>query len=458
MENLSSSTKPALMELARQHNIRGRSTMNKAQLIAALTPLLPRRASTPPSSSSSTSSGTRRNRARHTLIIEFWPKIFGGPRPQDPRDHMPFLLTWFRTAVEFYLRELNEDIGAPIDPNDPHGRRDCRLEGIYGSTRTGNMYVKLSYTGPVIPRERLINDEDTTPLDEMLDPDEDGNDPLVIPRPVRQGRRSSNDSSSESGSASVEHYLIRGNEHVEIVDRLPTNLMQGGMDINMTDMGNALNPIPDKQIALAIKIENAAKEKRGISKGLLAKAHELRTRVLNIVSFTQLENTINLLIGKKKLPEIKESSSSQKKLGKRGRKSSNSEDSAGYDKHNRTRSYIKLDGGSGTMDMSAMDAALAIPPEQLKLADIIDKNIYLAHPEKHRSELETLASNLRMAAISSASLLEKKNRVKELLGNYGSQSENESMTDVSTSTSSQKKKRLARKRPAQGRASASSSS
>ena len=457
MENLSSSTKPALMELARQHNIRGRSTMNKAQLIAALTPLLPRRATTPPSSSSSsTSSATRRNRSRHTLIIEFWPKIFGGPRPQDPRNHMQFLLTWFRRAVQLYLLELNEDIGTPIDPNDPHGRRDCILEGIYGSTRTGNMYVKLSYTGPVIPRERLINDEHS-PLDEMLDPDEDGNYPLVIPRPVR-GQRVSTSSSGDSNSGSVEHYLIRGNEHVEIVNSLPTGLMQGGMDINMSDVTNALNPIPDKQIALATKIENAAKERRGISKALIKKATELRSRVMNHVEFTQLENYIHMIIGKPKLPEIKESSSSQKKLGKRGRKSSNSEDSAGYDKHNRTRSYIKLDGGSGTMDMSAMDAALAIPLEQLKLADIIDKNIFLAHPGPPRTELKLHAANLRMAAMSSASLLQIKNRVKELLGKYGSQSESESISDVSASSSSQKKKRLARKRPAQGRASASSSS
>jgi len=343
MSNLASSTVVQLKELARQHNIPGRSAMKKADLIAALERVMPRRATTPPSSSSSTSSGTRRNRARHTLIIEFWPSIFGGPRPQDPRNHMQFLLTWFRRAVEFYLRELNEDIGTPIDPNDPHGRRDCRLEGIYGSTRTGNMYVKLSYTGPVIPRERLINDEHS-PLDEMLDPDEDGNDPLVIPRPVRRGQRSSNDSSSESGSSSVERYLIRGNEHVEIVDRLPTNLMQGGMDdINMSDVTNALDPIPDKQIELANKIENAAKDRRGISKALIKKATELRTRVMNTSEFTQLENYINLLIGKNKLPIINESSSPrQKKLGKRGRKSSSSEDSAGYDKHNRTRNYRAL--------------------------------------------------------------------------------------------------------------------
>ena len=341
MSNLASSTVVQLKELARQHNIPGRSAMKKADLIAALERVMPRRASTPPSSSSSTSSGTRRNRARHTLIIEFWPKIFGGPRPQDPRNHMQFLLTWFRRAVQLYLLELNEDIGTPIDPNDPHGRRDCRLEGIYGSTRTGNMYIKLSYTGPVIPRERLINDEHS-PLDEMLDPDEDGNYPLVIPRPVRQGRRSSNDSSSESGSE--EYYLIRGNEHVEIVDRLPTGLMQGGMDdINMSDVTNALDPIPDKQIELANKIENAAKDRRGISKALIKKATELRTRVMNTSEFTQLENYINLLIGKNKLPIINESSSPrQKKLGKRGRKSSSSEDSAGYDKHNRTRNYRAL--------------------------------------------------------------------------------------------------------------------
>ena len=206
------------------------------------------------------------------------------------------------------------------------------------------MYVKLSYTGPVIPRERLINDEHS-PLDEMLDPDEDGNYPLVIPRPVRRGQRSSTPSSgdSDNGSASVEHYLIRGNEHVEIVDILPTGLMQGGMDINMSDVTNALNPIPDKQIALANKIENAAKERRGISKSLIKKATELRTRVMNTSEFTQLENYINLLIGKNKLPIINESSSPhQKKVGKRARKSSSSEDSAGYDKYDRTRSYRAL--------------------------------------------------------------------------------------------------------------------
>ena len=333
MSNLSSSSVAQLKELAREHNIRGRSTMNKAALITALERVMPRRASTPPSSSSSTSSGTRRNRARHTLIIEFWPKIFGGPRPQDPRDHMPFLLTWFRRAVEFYLRELNEDIGTPIDPNDPHGRRDCRLEGIYGSTRTGNMYVKLSYTGPVIPRERLINDEHS-PLDEMLDPDEDGNYPLVIPRPVR-GRRSSTPSSddSSSGSASVEHYLIRGNEHVEIVDRLPTGLMQdssgGSGTMDMSAMEAAL-AIPVEQIRLADIIDNnLMMADPGIRGGLRNISHQLRTAAFKANHFKEIQKQVKKIFRNPMIPiaesdENDKSSSSKKKsvVGKRGRSKS----------------------------------------------------------------------------------------------------------------------------------------
>jgi hypothetical protein len=334
MSNLSSSTVVQLRDLAREHNIPGRSTMKKADLIAALERVMPRRASTPPSSSSSTSSGTRRNRARHTLIIEFWPKIFGGPRPQDPRNHMQFLLTWFRTAVEFYLRELNEDIGTPIDPNDPHGRRDCRLEGIYGSTRTGNMYVKLSYTGPVIPRERLINDEHS-PLDEMLDPDEDGNYPLVIPRPVRQGRRSSTPSSgdSENESGSVEHYLIRGNEHVEIIDRLPTGLMQGGSGGSGTmDMGamEAALAIPLEQFRLADIIDNnLMMADPGIRGGLRNISHQLRNAAFTVNHFKEIQKQVKKIFRNPMVPiaetdETDKSSSSKKKsaIGKRGRSKS----------------------------------------------------------------------------------------------------------------------------------------
>jgi hypothetical protein len=329
MSNLSSSSVAQLKELAREHNIRGRSTMNKAALITALERVMPRRATTPPSSSSSTSSATRRNRARHTLIIEFWPKIFGGPRPQDPRNHMQFLLTWFRRAVQLYLLELNEDIGTPIDPNDPHGRRDCRLEGIYGSTRTGNMYIKLSYTGPVIPRERLINDEHS-PLDEMLDPDEDGNDPLVIPRPVR-GRRSSTPSSddSDSGSSSVERYLIRGNEHVEIVDRLPTGLMQGGMDdINMIAVTNALDPIPDRQLELANKITSQIMmADRKMQPDLNKIADKLRTIVFKLDKFKAIKNQVSKIFRNPMVGiSASDSSSNNKQVskitGKRGRSKS----------------------------------------------------------------------------------------------------------------------------------------
>jgi hypothetical protein len=335
MSNLSSSTVVQLKELARQHNIPGRSAMKKAALITALERVMPRRATTPPSSSSSsTSSATRRNRTRHTLIIEFWPKIFGGPRPQDPRNHMQFLLTWFRRAVQLYLLELNEDIGTPIDPNDPHGRRDCRLEGIYGSTRTGNMYVKLSYTGPVIPRERLINDEDTTSLDQMLDPDEDGNYPLVIPRPVR-GRRSSTPSSddSESGSASVERYLIRGNEHVEIVDRLPTGLMQdssgGSGTMDMSAMEAALE-IPVEQFRLADIIDNnLMMADPGIRGGLRNISHQLRNAAFTANHFKEIQKQVKKIFRNPMVPipesdENDKSSSSKKKsvVGKRGRSKS----------------------------------------------------------------------------------------------------------------------------------------
>jgi hypothetical protein len=189
------------------------------------------------------------------------------------------------------------------------------------------MYVKLSYTGPVIPRERLINDEHS-PLDEMLDPDEDGNYPLVIPRPVRRGRRSSNDSDSESGSGSVEYYLIRGNEHVEIIDRLPTNLTQGG---------------------------------------------------------------------------------------------------------------------SGTMDMSAMEAALAIPVEQFRLADIIDKNIMMADPGI-RGVLRNISHQLRTAAFSSPQFKNIQKQVKKIFRNPMIEISVSDESSSSKSKSSSPKKKDKRKR------------
>ena len=435
MENLNSSSKPALMELARQHNIRGRSTMNKAQLISALTPLVPRRATTPPSSSSSTSSATIRRRCRHTVVIKFVPEFIGNYRHSSPqpKDHMDFLGNWFRRNIQFYIDNLNDEIGDPVNEDDPDSPLDCRLDGLYGSSRTGKMYVKLSYTGQRISSERLIGNEesDRTPImDHVLDPDEDGNDPLIIIPEIRRGRAT---------HAQSETYLIRGNNEMEIVDNIPSDAVQrgGSGNINMTELTNALTPIPDRQFELAIKIENAAKGKRGISKGLLAKAHELRTRVMNDTEFIQLENYIHMIIGKSKLPTIKESSSS-KKLGKRGRKSSNSNDSTGHDKYGRVRTYQTLEGGAGAFNMDEMNAALAIPVEQLKLADDIHKNIFLADPAI-RGGLQKIADKLRVTPMKPEQFIQLKAQVKKIIGKYGSESDSEQETSESSSSSRKKR-------------------
>jgi hypothetical protein len=220
--------------------------------------------------------------------------------------------------------------------------------------------------------------------------------------------------------------------------------MQGGMDdINMSDV--TIDPIPDRQLALAYKIDNAAKERRGISKALVKKATELRTRVMNTAEFTQLSNYINLIIGKKKLSNIKESSSDKKIHGKRERMSSSSEDSAGYDKHDRTRSYLKVDGGSDTMDMGAMEAALAIPVEQLRLADIIDKNIMMADPGI-RGGLRNISHQLRTAAFSPTHFKNIQKQIKTIFRNPMIEISASDDSSSSKSKSSSPKKKDKRKR------------
>ena len=188
MENLSNSTKPALMELARQHNIRGRSTMNKAQLIAALTPLLPRRVTTPPSSSSSSRSSSH----RHTVIVKFTPLLWNQFEHLSPSSHIPFLIEWFRRECQFYVDELYDNIA-----------RNIRIEDIYGSRSGDNMYIKISYTGQVIPNNELLEDI----MNSMLDPDDDGNRPLEIQRAIGRGR---------TRRVESVNYLIRGNNEMEI--------------------------------------------------------------------------------------------------------------------------------------------------------------------------------------------------------------------------------------------------
>jgi hypothetical protein len=417
MENLNSITKPALMELARQHNIHGRSTMNKAQLISALTPLMQRRANTPASSSSSSRSSSH----RHTVIVKFTPLLRNQFDHLSPSSHIPFLIQWFRRECQFYVDELYDNL-----------ERTMRIEGIYGSRSGDNMYIKISYTGQVIPNNELLEDI----MKSMLDPDDDGNRPLEIQRAIGRGR---------TRRVETVNYLIRGNNEMEIVNSLPANVQSGGSgNINMTELTNALTPIPDRQIELATKIEKAAKDKGGISKSLLAIAHELRTNVFTDMEFIQIENYIHMVIGKSKLPTIKESSS-EKKVRKRGRKSSNSDDSAGHDKYGRVRTYQTLEGGSGAFNMDEMNAALAIPVEQLKLADDIHKNIFLADPGI-RGGLQKIADKLRVTPMKPEQFIQLKAQVKKIIGKYGSETDSEPETSKSSSSSRKKRQAITKRK------------
>jgi hypothetical protein len=99
-------------------------------------------------------------------------------------------------------------------------------------------------------------------------------------------------------------------------------------------------------------------------------------------------------------------------------------------------------GGSGTFNMAEMEAALQIPVEQIKLANDIDNNIFLAD-QGIRGGLQQISAKLRITPMKPAQFIQIKKQIKQIIGKYGSTSESE---PESSSSSSRKKRQLVTKR------------